>query len=284
MPYPPISSRRIPYDINGTAVGYGIGFLNGINTWFSSEQLISLNNNSLSYMLAHGDYYSTKDYEIRMFFPEKYEIENICVSFTAEDDPSVSIKGSNDTANGVDGTWESAAFPNGAAKRGNTTTYWWRINVLPVSFSTAYKTICIRIPIYYNRGTTCYVHGIHLYGRKASNEAPDDILFCNASTGDELTALTDWGDRPEGTTVIKSFKVKNASTTKIANNVNLQLNHADFLMSFSSSGPWQATLDISSIPANSLSAEIFVKNTLGPPLLALGPKAARVIASVGSWT
>ena len=67
MPYPPISSRRIPYDINGTAVGYGIGFLNGINTWFSSEQLISLNNNSLSYMLAHGDYYSTKDYEIRMF-------------------------------------------------------------------------------------------------------------------------------------------------------------------------------------------------------------------------
>ena len=132
-------------------------------------------------------------------------------------------------------------------------------------------------------GYSAGLKNVHIFGRKAAGETPDDILLCDTN-GNELTALMDWGNRPEGTTLIKSFKVKNASTTKIANNVNLQLNHADFLMSLSPSGPWTATIDIASIPANSLSAEIFVKNALEPPLLTLGPKAARIIATVGSFT
>ncbi len=103
------------------------------------------------------------------------------------------------------------------------------------------------------------------------------------ASGVELTSLIDFGDQPEGTTEIQSFKIKNTSSSKIANNVNIQLNHGDFTITFSQDGPWQSLLDISSIGPGSLSSTIYVRNLLGPPLLTLGPKAARAIVTVGSW-
>lgn len=276
MPYLAITSRRMPYDIDGTAIGYGSsGVGGGVTSWVSSSNAIALNNESLS-----NAYNSRHDHTFWFFFPEKREIEHLAFAATAVKSLAYTVYGSNDTTNGMDGTWEACVFPNGAPLINVSNVDSWRSDLKPVSFSEPKKVLRIG----FTGLTDRTVKLIHIYGRKASGETPEDILICDASTGNELTALMDWGDRPEGTTVIKSFKIKNTSTTKIANNVNLQLDHADFLMSFSSSGPWQATLDISSIPPNSLSAEIFVRNALGPPLLTLGPKAARVIATVGSLT
>ena len=99
-----------------------------------------------------------------------------------------------------------------------------------------------------------------------------------------MTSLIDWGDRPEGTTLVNAYKVKNLSATKIANNINLQLNHSDFTMAWSEDGPWQSVLDIASLSPGALSTTFYVRNQLQPPLLILGPKAARIIASIGSFT
>ena len=126
------------------------------------------------------------------------------------------------------------------------------------------------------------LYSIHLYGLKAAGEQPDDILFCDKN-GDVLTELMDFGNRPEGTTEIREFTLKNSSNNKIANNINLQLNDKDFIMSFNRDGPWTSVLDIASIPPNSTSSVLFVKNELAPPLLTLGPRYARIVASVGSW-
>ena len=77
--------------------------------------------------------------------------------------------------------------------------------------------------------------------------------------------------------------MRNSSVDKIANNINLQLNDEDFLMSFNQEGPWTSVLDLASIAPNSVSSVLYIKNQLAPPLLALGPRYARIIASVGSW-
>lgn len=281
MSYSVISSRRIPYDVNGSTIGINKkGYQNGINTWLDSTVIGKLNGeaNSAQLSLDH-----TGSRQVWIFLPKKYEIEHFIVSMNNASRIILfdNLQGSNDTTNGIDGTWETAVFPSGTPLYLNTGYAIWRSGLKPVSFSEPKKVL--RFSVTHDGKFIGTYNYFHIYGKEASGETQDDILFCDVS-GSELTALTDWGDRPEGTTVIKSFKVKNASTTKIANNVNLQLNHADFLMSLSSSGPWVATLDIASIPANSLSAEIFVKNALGPPLLTLGPKAARIIATVGSFT
>lgn len=269
MPYPIISSRRISYDIDGTVVAHTRN-TDQIYAWLTSSQMTELNNEDYVSVLSAPN----MGQGVVFFFPEKREIELLAASANGGFD---SIQGSNDTTNGMDGTWETASITMTLSTKDDD----WRTKIYAVSFSTSYKVI--RIKFSREMYDTSYIKMIHLYGRKAAGETVDDILFTD-SYGNELTALMDWNDRPEGSTVINSFKVKNASTTKIANNVNLQLNHADFGMSLSESGPWTATIDISSIAANSLSATIYVRNALGVPPLALGPKAARCIVAVGSWT
>jgi len=282
MPYSAITSRRIPYDIDGSVMSISNGGYDSAMSWVSSADLIKYNNNEGSVVWsATGSL--TKSYWL--WFTERKEIEAGIIAIQDQDNEGVmyELQGSNDTTNGLDGTWETAVFPSGSIfiPRGVSVST-FRSSIKPISFSTSYKVLRWRIYYGYTSAGTSYHKFNHFYGRKAAGETVDDVLFTDTN-GDELTSLTDWGDRPEGTTLIKSFKVKNTSSSKIANNINLQLNHADFLISLDQVN-WVATIDIASIPANSLSAEIFVKNSLGVPPLTLGPKAARVIATVGSFT
>jgi len=279
MPYQEPNHRRIPYDINGTVIGRSTSnsYENGITSWLSENALAELNDEDTESYGYNSDYHT-----LWFFFPERMEIE---AGVFAGSNPSYystpklyEVQGSNDTTNGMDGTWETAVFPSGNPFVPRPTSYVWRTDIKPISFSTSYKVI--RMRFFTDR---YYLQFIHLYGRKASGETPDDILICNTDNS-EKTALLDWGDRPEGTTMIESFKLKNASGTKIAENVNLQLNHSDFGLSLSENGPWTATLDIASIAPDNISATIYIRNLLGAPPLILGPKAGRCIITVGSWT
>lgn len=291
MAYPEILSHRMPFDIDGTEVGtntYGgqapTGAFNlGFSTWLTSLQKQDLNN-ELWDTQWHRNVGNTGR-SFFWFFPEIREITHI--GFVLGDWASTWTRGlqrSLDSTNGLDGTWEDAVWtwqqPTGSPP---APADWWRGRITPVSFSGPAKVLRIA---FCNEGMNkgCVVYGVHLYGYKYAGQQPDDIVFCDAVSGTELSALMDWGDQPEGTTEISAFKVKNASTGKIANNINLQLNHEDFTISWSADGPWSVTLDIAQLGVGALSNTVYVRNALGPPLLTLGPKAARVIATVGSWT
>lgn len=274
MPYPAVASRRIAYDIDGTVVG------SSTNTtfpqvWEDSISVGELNGTGNSNVI-------NRRRTVWFFFPEKTEIGAYFAGGIKAYVYSVfkvaSIVGSNDTTNGQDGTWETATISNSGVQDPSSIS--WRTSVGIVSFSEPKR--CIKLTLSDSANDIIW-KTIHFYGRKAYGETPDDILICNTD-GNELTALMDWGDRPEATEQIKSIKLKNASPTKTANGVNLQLNHADFGLSFNVAGSWTATLDIPNIPPNSLSEPIYIKNTVGLPPQILGPKAGRLIVGVGSWT
>jgi len=278
----------MPYDIDGTIVGYNIGqdYAQGITSWLTESQLSAINDEGTSTLWKsnEGSYGGSIQRCMWFFFPEAREFEAMnWLGSWVRSLLRFEVQGSNDTTNGMDGTWETAVFPSGTPMGSHTVPSWWRIYVKPISFSTSYKIIRVKFEISSSYDGDSYFRKAHFYGRKAAGETPDDILFCNTDET-EKTALLDWGDRPEGTTEINSFKLKNASTSKMANSVNLQLNHSDFGLSFSENGPWTATLDIASIAPDNLSATIYVRNLLGPPSLILGPKAGRCNVTVGSWT
>jgi len=284
MSYPAITSRRMPYDIDGTVVGSngagGNSFATGITTWFTSGDLIEYNDEDLTNVRTM--YYYGEGWAWWMFFPEKREIEAMCMLFQAES-VTIVLEGSNDTTNGMDGTWNAATFPNGNPNiscGGDVDA--WRTNIKAVSFSTSYKAIRFRGS--FGAHGNGYLFGFHFYGRKAAGETPDDILVLDneLETPAEFTALKDWGDRPEGTTVINSIRLKNDSATKVANNINIQLNNADYLISWDQVS-WSATLDIASLSVGSVSSPIYIKQSLDPPLLILGARAARLNITVGSW-
>lgn len=280
MAYTTIPSHRMPIDIDGTEIAIrGGAYADGVASWCNSTQKGQLNDEASSNVISAN--IDGAALCVWVFFPEAREVEQIFISaYSYYYSPSFAeLQGSADSTNGADGTWETANWPSGVAFYNTPAATVWRTGLKPVSFSGPMKVIRFRITSTFAPS----LRDLHIYGRKKATETPDDIVFTDIN-GNEMTMLKDFGDRPEGTTVIASLKIKNISTTKIANNVNLQLNHPDFLISFSESGPWQATLDIASIGIGSLSSAVYIKNPLGPPLLVLGPKAARLIATVGSWT
>jgi len=280
MAFVTIPSHRMPIDIDGTEIAYRGGAYNdGVALWCNSTKKGQLN-----------DEISVDTVEwtsegvaliVWVFFPEAREVEQMYIGGSAYYYSTTfgELQGSADSTNGVDGTWETATWPNGVAYYHNPDGTKWRTGVKPVSFSGPMKVLRFRITTIY----AARLRDLHIYGRKKATETPDDVVFTDVN-GTPITMLMDVGDRPEGTTVVQSIKIQNTSTTKIANNVNLQLNHPDFLLAFSEDGPWSSTLDIASIGVGSLSSTVYIKNPLGPPLLVLGPKAARLIAAVGSWT
>jgi len=287
MAYPLINTRRMPYDIDGTAVGIrqldggtiSTVFSNGIAAWLDSTSAGNLNkeNRAQSWHVSSWQYAAA----FWFVFPEVREVTHMGLLWDPTrvmDFTGHSIQGSTDTTNGMDGTWETATY---SIQTGNGADF-WRSNIFAISFSKPVKALRIAFT-----GSASinhiYLNAIHLYGRKAAGQTPDDILFTDTD-GNELTSLTDWGDQPEGTTELWWFKLKNASTTKIANAVNLQLNNADFAIALSPDGPWVSVIDITSIAAGSLSSTIYARNKLDPPSLILGPRAARCIVTVGSWT
>ena len=83
------------------------------------------------------------------FFPEAREIEaSNWLGSWVRSLLRFEMQGSNDTTNGMDGTWETAVFPSGTPMGSHTVPSWWRIYVKPVSFSTTYKTIRIKFELY----------------------------------------------------------------------------------------------------------------------------------------
>lgn len=286
--YTAINEHRMPFDIDGSEIGYRYQsnvslatlFGNGVSSWLDS--LSQQNLNSENRLQEWGAYANKPGFGFWFFFPELREVSKLCFQYPASGISSISehtIQGSPDTTNGMDGTWEDAVYslptPSPALDA-------WRTDIFTVSFSGPMKAIRLglRSGSYADTIKLC---AVHVYGRKAVGEQPDDIAFCDTD-GNELTSLLDWADRPEGTTGIQAMKMKNTSQSKIADNVNLQLNHDDFTIGWSSEGPWQSVLDIASIGPNSLSSLFYVRNELAEPPLTLGPKTARIIATVGSWT
>ena len=285
MTYPIIPSRRMPYDIDGTEVGYRIGgnFGNGIASWLSSGQKGEINTtlNHTGTVLAAG--FTTASSMLWFFFPEAREITHMTALLTITGTLQATVvAGSNNSTNGMDGDWEAAVLPDGNPATQSTNLDIWRTHVRSVSFSEPKKIVRCR---FLTSGTNARaaIRRVFVYGSKAAGQTPDDILIMTNTT-DEFTALKDWGDRPEGTVELSSFRLKNASTTKTANNINVQLNHDDFLISWSDTGPWVTFVDIASLSPGAVSSPIYVKNELPPPLLILGPRAARVVVGVGSWT
>lgn len=287
MSYPAIAARRMPFDIDGTEVGYRaqVGaaatvFNNGISSWLNATSKSNLNKENREQSWSYADGTGTTSACFWFFFPEVREITHLAIvqpSSTGGNGGAVRemvIQGSDDSGNGVDGTWETGVFTFPGE---DTRSDYWRNKIFTVSFSKPMKVIRVAL----RSGIYMTFHGIHVYGHKAAGQTPDDIIICDIN-GNEKTSLKDWGDSPEGTTAYDVFYLKNVSS-KQANGVNIQLNHADFMIS-TDQATWQAVIDITSLSAGQISAPIYVRRLLNPPPLTLGPKAGRAIVTVATFT
>lgn len=283
MPYSALPDHRISYDNDGSVAGTGT-LAAGITAWSSGATLIEWQDTDQ--VQAGGGQSAGQQLVGWWFFPEQREVTAFFALFLSNADiisQVSSIAGSNDTTNGLDGTWETASL--GAGVPAYVNDYSWRDGIKAVSFTGGKKTVRIVGTPGGTGGTTSTFYIVHLYGEKVAGQTPNDIVFIDHDTtpGVAYTAPEDFGDRPLGTSVVRQWRVKNTSATLTANGINLQCNDSDFVIS-TDGVTWVVTINIASLAPGAESATLYVRNTTPAAGNLLGPRFARIVAIVTSWT
>jgi len=284
MPYSAFPDRGIPYHIDGTVIKM-INSTTGVVKTFTSEELAELNDFDYSSIVV---YPSVPNYCV-VFFPELRDITAIFGTLSQRNLATTiswlaisGLQGSADTTNGLDGTWSNAtvaAYP--PAVNGLDS---WRKSIKPVSGLDGVKAIRFSWVL----GSTSFygLYILHLYGHKTSGETIHDIQFLDAEDGDAEYAIPqDFGDRPAGTSVQHQIKVKNASSTLTASTVTLTVEDANDLVRISDDpgGPWETSMVIASLAANTKSDVIYIKCETPAAPTPLGPQKPLIKVTVGSW-
>ena len=290
MPYPTLPGRRFEYDVGGGSVYFG-NDINEITTALTTEQMAELNNtDNTNIVMQKNVYNATALLTVWVFLPEKYVVAGLGMMHILSNwsGSGVTISGSADSTNGLDGTWINATLPNGAIPKVMLDDDQWRDSIQPCTFSEAIKVLRLIYSGGYDFAddASVRIYALHIYGVKAAGEVPDDILFLDddASGDPEFIRDLDFGDRPEGTTVTHRIKLLNSSTTKIANNLTLSLIDVDFTFSMDEGATWVTGATITSLAPQGMSSSILIKNTIPPPTQTLGPRAPRFEVTIGSWS
>jgi len=284
MPYTALPDRRMPYDNDGTQVGRWAA-VTGVNSWLNSTEAIELNDydyTAVSWIMGQ----SGQNIGVEMFFPESREVTAIYIwvqddGGAGSEQPITGVQGSTDSVNGQDGSWETASMPGGYPGKANT--YAWRSDIKAVSFTGPKRVV--RAYRYIANDGMREIYICHWYGEKAAGQTPDDIIYINHddTPGVEFTAPEDFADQPLGTTVVRQFRLKNVSGSKTANTINVQCNDADFAISEDGVN-WVVTINIASLSAGAESATLYVRCTTPALGALLGPRFARIVTTVASYT
>jgi hypothetical protein len=283
MPYPALPDHRIPYDIDGTIMYFG-STTSGAVTLASSGAKIALQDTSSSGGTPNTDFRNAGSNAVFIFFPEGREVTGIWLATeeTASGNDLAGFSGSNDTSNGIDGTWETASLPAGVPSWGGVFDE-WRNEVKPVSFTGPKKNLR-----FWNDGSSPsgsdHFGMLHLYGEAAAGQMAHDLVFLDPDLGAGVAfpGPEDFGDQPLGTTVVRPFRIKNTSASRTATNLNIQCNDADFAIAESASGPWVVTINIASLAAGAETATLYTRCTTPAPGAPLAPRFARIIVTCDS--
>jgi hypothetical protein len=284
MPYTALPDRRMPYDNDGTLVGYATnGLIYGVQGWADGTQRLEMQDEDWT---AAIDNFGNTDWMIFLFFPETREITAFAAYGRNQQTTgpcfSQSLTGSADSTNGLDGTWETASLPGGSSYPANA--YSWRESIKPISFTGPKRVLRVYFADSDGNDSNQLVY-LHVYGEKAAGQTPDDVIFINHddTPGGEYTACEDFGDQPLATTVVRQFRLKNASSSKTANTINIQCNDTDFAISTDNVN-WVVTINLASLAAGAESPTYYVRCTTPAVGGLLGPRFARIVTTVASYT
>ena len=289
MPYNPLPDRRMPWDNDGSA-GYGqtqeansaaLVLAMGPDSPVSQALMQEMNDAVYATLTGNPNWATgnTNQYVgFWIFFPEQREVTGINALNSSASASNLTVQGSADSTNGSDGTWETASL-SGSSGTSIYSLDGWRANIAAVSFTGPKKAIR------YAQGPSGTLWGVHVYGEKGAGQTPDDLIYINHddTPGVEYTAAEDFGDQPLGTTVVRQFRLKNTSPSKTANTINIQCNDADFAISADGT-TWVVTINLTSLAAGAESATMYVRSTTPALGSTVGPRFARIVTTVGSYT
>lgn len=151
-----------------------------------------------------------------LIFPELRDIDGTIINTSGPN--SGSLQYSTDSRSGQDGTWTSVSGVIGTFGYGGTeipghrnNVYQWSANgVRAVAVAVSESSIDVE-----------YLRSFEVFGEIAAGESPSRLLFIDDATALEYGKPQDYGDRPRGSAVDKSIRIKNNSGSLQANTIDV---------------------------------------------------------------
>lgn len=230
MPYNEAPSRRFAWDSDGSVAlrseatgndGPSPGDFGAV-PWTNASLSERVNGNdedsdSYFHSKSGGGSGITVHILMAILFPESRDLDGMYVVATSTGTVNnYWMYKSQDTTTGVDGAWVDTEVP----RETDVALDHYRNNIKALSFPSV-KGIKGNIDsVGTNKAT--FWHTIHLYGVISAGETPDRIIFLDTEDSDaEFTKVLDFGDTPRGGTSTRTFKIKNNSSSKTINTIEV---------------------------------------------------------------
>jgi hypothetical protein len=282
--YSDVPDHRMTYDADGS-IGLRISHTLSSTTTLSGAQMQELNDEDNGAYAIAGVGTGAQDLSLCIIFPELRDITGYKFEISGQTANSPTLYWSNNTTNGLDGTWTSitaygqVGFDLAALRSPST-----------FSVVTGVKGLRFR-GSYPNSASAANITCVHLYGERSSTS--DRLEFWHPTDDEKVDpAFFDFGDVYQGQTLVKQFRVKNLSGTLTANTITLsreantdngtQTTVAGLQFS-DDNATWGDTESITSLAAGAISSIYYVE--YAPTTSAnLGLRWARLKAVAASWT
>lgn len=253
-----------------------------ISTW-NATQIASLC--SMSSAVTSSQTIRGSQIALVIMFPTTRSItgivQHIVNSNTNNGITTIPIYGSTDTTDGIDGSWGSPLVTLGAAHSASTLR-------TPVEIVGDYKALMF---------LNSYVHGTYdtvvtAYTLQAfGTTIPDGLALWDPTNDLPLgTSGLDHEDIYVGSPAsIKTFRVKNLSSTMTASSINVSINNSSDYGSlypettFDIGGGYQSTVNIASLAPGAISPVISMKRAIPTALAAGTIEMAKLQAVATSW-
>jgi hypothetical protein len=297
--------RRLAYDQDGTVVLYVNQAGADIYELDQADREAMNDESSTTYFSAGNNGMGVSDsYDIVFLFPERRNLTHMYAVIEREIAPQGHPVGdgiywSDDTTNGVDGTWTLAhsewTTNANSGLIGARPEHREELESISISSATAVKFTITSS----NRGfgSDNILYALHLYGMKAAGETPHRIDFV-VPGGSELTQDFDYGDQARGSSAIwnaedgynigAALALRNRSPDMVAQNVIVTVQALTFDMntrirfSTDNGASWLTQIEYPEIQPLAITGHLWVRHEIEEDA-ALGLYVSRLKIDVGSW-
>ena len=262
--YADVPGHRFAYDLDGTVVQYS---LNGATPVVVDPTL--LNDEATDGTSTGRGGGETGTAIVAFAFPEARTITGLWAMETRADGNSAFVSGyqtSTDTTDGINGTWSAVTAMSAASGVSPGS----RNGILTVSAAgvTGLQIINSKVSTFVRAYT---LTAVHIYGTISTALNTDRLDFWHPTLNQQIDkAHLDWGDIPQGTVMVKQFRIKNLSATKSATAVVVAANNSAGGETLLATGltfsldnvTYTSTVDIGNLAAGATSATIYIKRTV----------------------
>lgn len=274
-------ASRVAYDRDGSV---GVGITNsGVMTQLTQTQLQAFNAET-----EVGTTLPTSSWRMAIVFPIPLDVRAVFLAMATS--AAISIETSKDTTTGLDGTWTTQVA---ATSHLNDVRPNYRVLSELTSLPGGPANMDVRGVRISGSAILPALRALHIYGDPSGTATPDRIAAWHPTLDEPLGPTHfDWGNTPRSSSADRSFRIKNLSSTLVAEDIDVYVEaltpgvpSVAGMHTISANGgtTFLPTITITDLDPGEISDVLILRRDV-PSTAQVSVWSARVAADVSTWT